>query len=56
MGETTYEFPREVRRLARCPDCDAPVWVPMRPGEHARHLRVVDGQVRTLSCLDLVRR
>ncbi len=56
MGETTYEFPREPRRLSRCPDCGAPVGVPMQRGQHGRHLRVIDGQLRLVSCVGRVLR
>lgn len=50
MGETTYEFPVEKRLLPRCPDCGAPVGIPLERGQHARRQVVKDGVVRLLSC------
>lgn len=56
MGEPTYEFPREKRRLSSCPDCGAPVGVPMQRGQHARRQAVIDGQLRLVNCVGRVLR
>jgi len=56
VPETTYEFPREPRRLSRCPDCQRPVGVPMAPGQHSVVRRVIDGQVRLVNCVGRVLR
>jgi len=50
MSETTYSFPEERREPYRCPDCQRPVSVPMRSGEHARRQVVTDGVVRVVTC------